>query len=111
MKQKQLISFKNVHFPLFSFKLKLSSFLFFMTLFSVLAQGYSQVRITGNISDSNGTPLIGASVVEKGTNNGTQSDFDGNFLIENVKNDGTLIFSYIGFKSIEVSVIGKSTIN
>jgi hypothetical protein len=82
-----------------------------MTLFSVLAQGYSQVRITGNISDSNGTPLIGASVVEKGTNNGTQSDFDGNFLIENVKNDGTLIFSYIGFKSIEVSVIGKSTIN
>src|SRR6056300_387438 len=111
MKQKQLISFKNVHCPLFSFKLKLSSFLFFMTLFSVLAQGYSQVRITGNISDSNGTPLIGASVVEKGTNNGTQSDFDGNFLIENVKNDGTLIFSYIGFKSIEVSVIGKSTIN
>jgi TonB-linked SusC/RagA family outer membrane protein len=111
MKQKQLISFKNMHCPLFSFKLKLSSFLFFMTLFSVLAQGYSQVRITGNISDSNGTPLIGASVVEKGTNNGTQSDFDGNFLIENVKNDGTLIFSYIGFKSIEVSVIGKSTIN
>jgi len=82
-----------------------------MTLFSFLAQGYSQVRITGNISDSNGTPLIGASVVEKGTNNGTQSDFDGNFLIENVKNDGTLIFSYIGFKSIEVSVTGKSTIN
>jgi len=111
MKQKQLISFKNVYYPLFSFKLKLSSFLFFMTLFSFLAQGYSQVRITGNISDSNGTPLIGASVVEKGTNNGTQSDFDGNFLIENVKNDGTLIFSYIGFKSLEVSVIGKSTIN
>ncbi|MDA0794634.1 MAG: carboxypeptidase-like regulatory domain-containing protein, partial [Bacteroidetes bacterium] len=111
MEQKQLISFKNVHCPLFSFKLKLSSFLFFMTLFSVLAQGYSQVRITGNISDSNGNPLIGASVVEKGTNNGTQSDFDGNFLIENVKNDGTVIFSYIGFKSIEVSVIGKSTIN
>ena len=96
---------------LFRPKQNLSLFLFFVALFSVLTQGYSQVKITGSISDANGTPLIGASVIEKGTSNGTQSDFDGNFQIENVKNDGTLIFSYLGFKSIEVSVAGKSTIN
>ena len=111
MKQKQLISLNNVFHTLSQLKSNLSLSLFFVALFAVLAQGYSQVTITGSISDVSGTPLIGTSVVEKGTSNGTQSDFDGNFLIENVKNDGTLIFSYLGFKSIEVSVAGKSTIN
>ena len=111
MKQKQLISLNNVFHTLSRLKSNLSLSLFFVALFAVLSQGYSQVTISGSISDVSGTPLIGTSVVEKGTSNGTQSDFDGNFLIENVKNDGTLIFSYLGFKSIEVSVAGKSTIN
>src|SRR5210317_504715 len=111
MKQKQLISFKNMHCPLFSFKLKLSSFLFFMTLFSFLAQGYSQVKVAGNISDVNGQPLIGASVVEKGTSNGTQADFDGNYTIDNVNNNGTLVFRLVGFKTQEVSITGLSSID
>jgi|TARA_B110000902_G_scaffold74040_1_gene87481 hypothetical protein len=91
MKQKQLISLNNVFHTLSRLKSNLSLSLFFVALFAVLSQGYSQVTISGSISDVSGTPLIGTSVVEKGTSNGTQSDFDGNFLIENVKNDGTLI--------------------
>jgi len=50
-------------------------------LFTGLTQGYSQVKITGNISDINGLPLIGANVVVKGTSNGTQADFNGNYII------------------------------
>ena len=111
MKQKQLTSFKNVPYPLNGFKLNLSLFLFIVTLFSVIAQGYSQNRISGTISDANGIPLIGATVIEKGTDNGSQSDFDGNFLIENLKDNATLIFSYIGFKTVEISIEDNSTLD
>ena len=111
MKQKQLTSFKNVPYPLNGFKLNLSLFLFIVTLFSAIAQGYSQNRISGTISDANGIPLIGATVIEKGTDNGSQSDFDGNFLIENLKDNATLIFSYIGFKTVEISIEDNSTLD
>ena len=111
MKQKQLTSFKNVPYPLNGFKLNLSLFLFIVTLFSVIAQGYSQNKISGTISDANGIPLIGATVIEKGTDNGSQSDFDGNFLIENLKDNATLIFSYIGFKTVEISIEDNSTLD
>ena len=111
MKQKQLISFKNVLYLLKRSKLNLSLLIFIVTLFSFTTQGYSQDRISGNISDVNGVPLIGASVVEKGTSNGSQSDFDGNFLIENLKDNATLIVSYLGFKSIEVLVGEQSNFN
>ena len=66
-------------------------------------------EVTGTVSDANG-PLPGASVVEKGTTNGTQTDFDGNYTIE-VGSDATLVVSYIGYKTIEVQVNGQSTIN
>lgn len=69
-----------------------------------------QSTITGVVNDENGSPLPGASVVVKGTTDGTQTDFDGNFTIE-APSDGTLIISYIGYKTIEVGVNGQSTIN
>ena len=111
MKQKQFISFKNVLYYLKRSKLNQSLLLFIVTLFFVTTQGYSQDRISGSISDVNGVPLIGASVVEKGTSNGSQSDFDGNFLIENLKDNAILIFSYIGFKSLEISIADNSVLN
>lgn len=62
------------------------------------------VPLTGNVVDAEGTPLPGASVVEKGTSNGTQTDFDGNFSI-NVENENALLeVSYIGFKTVEIAV-------
>ncbi len=69
-----------------------------------------QTTITGTVMDNNGIPLGGANVVEKGTTNGTQTDFDGNFTIE-AASDAVLVISYIGFATQEVSVDGQSSIN
>ncbi|GGD74111.1 SusC/RagA family TonB-linked outer membrane protein [Maribacter cobaltidurans] len=69
-----------------------------------------QSTVTGTVTDESGTPLPGANVIEKGTTNGTQTDFDGNFTL-NVESGATLVFSYIGFQSQEVAVNGRSTID
>ncbi len=66
--------------------------------------------VSGNVSDVNG-PLPGVSVLEKGTTNGTQTDFDGNYTLNNVANEATLVFSYVGYRSVEAPVNGKSTIS
>lgn len=69
-----------------------------------------QSTITGTVVDSEGIPLPGANVLEKGTTNGTQTDFDGNFTLE-VEDGATLVISYIGFKTQEVAVDGQSSVN
>ena len=69
-----------------------------------------QQTISGVVSDANG-PLPGASVVVKGTTNGTQTDFDGNYSLSGVGNNAVLVFSYIGYRSTELPVNGQSTIN
>ena len=69
-----------------------------------------QITISGTVTDDTGSPLPGANVVEKGTTNGTQTDFDGNFTIT-AASDAVLVFSYIGFASQEVSVNGQSSIS
>ena len=66
--------------------------------------------VSGTVSDANG-PLPGANVVVKGTTNGTQTDFDGNYTISNVASDATLVFSYIGFLNKEVPVNGQVNIS
>ena len=55
-----------------------------------------QQQITGTVTDQNGEVLPGANVIVKGTTNGTQTDFDGNYSIE-ASGNVTLIFSYVGF--------------
>lgn len=69
-----------------------------------------QSTITGTVTDESGAPLPGANVIVKGTTNGTQTDFDGNYTLE-AAGDATLIFSYLGFQTKEVAVDGQSTIN
>ena len=59
------------------------------------------VTVKGQIMDPTGMPVIGASVLEKGTSNGTITDFDGNFSLS-VAPGAVLVFSYIGYESIEV---------
>ena len=59
-------------------------------------------KITGTVVDAMG-PVIGASVVEKGTTNGTVTDFDGNFSL-NVNPGATIVVSFIGFETQEISV-------
>ncbi|MBO7046227.1 MAG: carboxypeptidase-like regulatory domain-containing protein, partial [Prevotella sp.] len=62
---------------------------------------YAQTEISGTVIDATGETVIGATVMEKGTSNGTITDFDGNFKIK-VKEGATLVFSYIGFKTEEL---------
>lgn len=64
-------------------------------------------RIKGVVVDTTGEPVIGANVMVKGTTNGTITDIDGNFSLSNVK--GTLVVSFIGYKSQEVVVKGTET--
>ena len=59
-------------------------------------------RITGSVVDANG-PVIGASVLEKGTSNGTVTDLDGNFTL-NVNPGATIVISYIGYETQEIAV-------
>ncbi|WP_339706677.1 TonB-dependent receptor [uncultured Kriegella sp.] len=68
-----------------------------------------QQAISGMVTDSNDVPLPGANIVEKGTINGTQTDFDGNFSLE-VGDDAVLVVSYLGFMTKEVNVDGQSSI-
>jgi hypothetical protein len=62
---------------------------------------YAQAEISGTVIDATGETVIGATVMEKGTSNGTITDFDGNFTIK-VNEGTTLVFSYIGFKTVEL---------
>ncbi|MBT8300863.1 MAG: TonB-dependent receptor [Maribacter sp.] len=71
---------------------------------------FAQDAISGTVTDDTGSPLPGTSIVEKGTTNGTQSDFDGNYTIS-ADGNATLIFSYVGFATQEIAVNGRSSIN
>ena len=66
-------------------------------------------QVTGHVSDSQG-PLIGATVMEKGTNNGTVTDFEGNFSL-NVNPGTTLVISYVGYISQEVKAADGMRVN
>ncbi|WP_372973216.1 carboxypeptidase-like regulatory domain-containing protein, partial [Muriicola sp.] len=70
----------------------------------------AQQTITGTVTDDLGAPLPGANVLVKGTTNGTQTDFDGNYTITADAN-AVLVFSYIGFARQEVPVNGRSRID
>ena len=69
-----------------------------------------QQQITGAITDDDGVPLPGASILEKGTSNGTQTDFDGNYSLE-VNSGATLVISYLGYTTQEIVVGSQSIIN
>lgn len=87
--------------------------LFLTALFSLVTMsGYAQSKtVTGKIIDSTGEPVIGASVLVKGTTNGVISDIDGNFSIQGVANDAVLQISFVGYKAQDISVAGKTRID
>lgn len=67
--------------------------------------------VTGVVVDSQGVPLPGASILEKGTTNGTQSDFDGNFSLTVSKGTSVLVISYIGFSTKEIPIDAQEQIS
>ena len=86
--------------------------LFFVALLSVLAVGaFAQSKtVSGTVLDKAGESVIGASVVVKGTTNGTITDFDGNFTLQNVPDNGTIQVSFVGYKTVDIPVKGQSII-
>src|SRR5690606_22549419 len=87
--------------------LLLISFLLFQaTLFA-----QNNITVSGTVTDDLGQPLPGTSVVLQGTTTGIQSDFDGNYILEDIPGNGVLVFSYIGFITQEIAIANRSTIN
>ena len=77
--------------------------LLFVVVFFISATVLGQTKITGIVVDETNQSLPGASVVVKGTTNGTSTDFDGKFTLQAESASGTVVVSFIGYKSKEVS--------
>ena len=86
--------------------------LMFLLLLCVCSAGaFAQSRVTGKVIDANGEPVIGASVMVKGTTNGAVTDLDGNYTISNVPSGASLNISYVGYRTQTIPVGGKQSIN
>ncbi len=71
----------------------------------------AQVTVSGRVTDAaDGSPIPGVNIVEKGTTNGTVSDFDGNYTLS-VAEGASIVFSFVGYVTQETLVAGRSTIN
>ncbi len=70
----------------------------------LLAQQTNGIEVTGTVTDADGVPLPTVNVVEKNTNNGAQTDFDGNYKLTVTDQDAVLVFSFVGMKTTEVKV-------
>ena len=90
-------------------KLNFMLMLLFIPIFSFAQQ---QIKVSGNVTEQKtGYPAIGVTVMVKGTTTGTVTDIDGNYTLDNVPGNGTIVFSYIGMTTVEEPVNGRSTIN
>ena len=79
-------------------------FVFALSFFWSISAHAQEITISGQVTDNNNEPLIGASVVEVGTNNGVTTDFDGNFSISVGGEDSKLSITYLGFLGRTVTV-------
>src|SRR5690606_2242376 len=69
------------------------------------------IDITGTVIDEEGQPLIGANVVVRDADLGTSTDVDGHYELTDIAGDAVLIFSYIGYQTLEVPVEGRSVVD
>ena len=85
-----------------------SMFVLFLSCLSVNTLGQS-LTVSGTVTDEKGEPIIGASVLVIGTTNGSITNFDGIFTLNNVASIAQITISYIGMKSQTLSVNGKTS--
>ena len=77
------------------------SILNFIIAFVAFCTGLQAQSLSGSVTDSeDGEPLVGVNIVVQGQNQGAVSDFDGNFTIANFESGSTLVFSYVGYKTL-----------
>ena len=73
---------------------------------------YAQsISVSGSVTDENNMPLLGVNVIVKGESRGTTTDFDGNYMIEDLSAGDVLEFSYVGFVAQEITINDQQTIN
>lgn len=80
-------------------------------LYSAIFLPDSSLKITGHVTDENNNPLIGVSVSLKGTQTGTITDANGDYSLTLPNDNGTLVFSYVGYTKQELPVNGRTEIN
>lgn len=109
-------------FTLSKFNFRKSGFICLLFLVLSMGDGYAKssyskfiieqaIKISGKVTDVNGNPVPAVNVIEKGTKNAVQTDFDGAFTISVSSNQSVLIFEFIGMKTIEKSVNNSTTLN
>ncbi|HLN72894.1 MAG TPA: SusC/RagA family TonB-linked outer membrane protein, partial [Prolixibacteraceae bacterium] len=86
-------------------------FFLFLTVLPTIATAQAQKTVSGKVSDNTGVPLPGVSVVIKGTTNGSITDAQGNYTLQNVPSDATLTFSFVGMQSQDVAIGQRSVLN
>lgn len=84
-------------------------FIAFSAIFFSLGAFAQQLSVSGLVSDTSKEPLIGVSVLEKGTSNGTITDIEGRFSL-NTKENAVLVFSYVGYKTMEKKVTSQMSV-
>lgn len=84
-----------------------------LTMFFITTLAFSQsVNVSGTVTDSSNMPIPGVNVLIKNTSKGAFTDFDGNYTLNDVPVNSTLVFSYVGFQTKEILVTNdSSTIN
>jgi TonB-linked SusC/RagA family outer membrane protein len=82
-----------------------------LTLLFVGVSAFAQSSVSGKVTDQSGEPLVGASVLVKGTSTGTMTDLDGQYSLSGLKTNAVLVFSSIGYETQEVTVGSQKTIN
>jgi len=90
--------------------MKIKSHVTLLFVLMGVAFGFAQTQLSGSVIDANGEPIPGATIIVQETNNGTTSDFDGNFSIA-VDQDQNLEISYLGYTSQIIQFTGQDNIS
>lgn len=94
-----------------NFMKNLISFLFVLAVATILMSADQPRVITGKVTDSAGSPIAGVSVLVKNTNRGVVTDYNGEYSLTVKPEDKILVFSFVGFKSIEVRITQKNRLD
>ena len=109
LRNHKIRTMKN-HFFYASEKFK-NSLLLFIVFFVGTIFAYSQVTVSGTVSDQEGLPIPGVTVKEDGTDNGTVTNFDGDFQLEVTSESSVLVFSYVGYQTQRATVADQTSFN
>ena len=91
--------------------MKKLKFLMFVFVIGTSMTSWAQTTVTGTVSDEQNVPLPGATVLEKGTSNGTTTDFDGNFTIQVSDESAILAISFLGYATKEYPLNGQTNVS